>query len=421
VHENDIQPRQVRDLVRDQYEKYPYPRASDNLDDFIRSRSCAAGCPSTFFHWYWPYREPRPDLDILVAGCGTMQAVKLAVNLPAARITAIDISQNSLEHTNRLAGHHGIKNIETRLLAIEDAASLDKDFDLIVSTGVLHHLPDPGRGLVELRKILRPEGSMYLMVYGKYGRDGVYYLQDLFRRIGLSAAQADAETLAGMMQLIGSLPPNHPFTAKLQQFGRFDHPEELVDLFLHSQDRAYSIPELYAWLDAAGMTMQKLILRAHYAPVCSALAKSGFYSRIQELPLREQFAIGELFRAAATMHFFVACRADRPPRTHDTELTVPHWEQLVPVRNPAVEFAYGQLPPGSVAWIYWRAHQFPDIRYALDEYERQLFTAANGRRTLAEIAAACPPSQDPKGRQDYVRTFYSTMLDFDYVWYKGVD
>jgi SAM-dependent methyltransferase len=407
----------VDKAVRDQYERFPYPRANDNLNDFIRSRACHAGCPSTFFHWYWPFQKPRLDLDILVAGCGTMQAPKLALNLPNARIVAIDISQTSIDHTNRLARHHGLANIQTHQVPIEDVGALNKDFDLVFSTGVLHHLPDPKRGLDELRKVLRPEGSMYLMVYAKYGREGVYQLQDLFRRIGLSAATANNETLAGILQTIKSLPPTHSLN-KLSQSAQYDDVAELVDLFLHSRDQAYSIPDLYELLDASGMAMQKLVLRGHYAPVCTALAESVFFGRIQKLPLREQFAIGELFRSAIIMHFFVACRADRPVHTYTTELTIEDWKKLVPVRNPAAEFNYENLPPGKMVWVFWRTHQFP-IRYALDEYERRLFMAADGNRTLGELTSAFPASEDPKRRPDPVKSFFSAMLDFDYVWFKG--
>ena len=77
---------EVHRLVSDQYDRYPYPAAQPNLADFIGRKSCQAGCPSQFFHLYWPFREKRLDLDILVAGCGTMQAPKFALNLPRARI-----------------------------------------------------------------------------------------------------------------------------------------------------------------------------------------------------------------------------------------------------------------------------------------------------------------------------------------------
>ena len=81
----------------------------------------------------------------------------------------------------QLKRKYNLTNLETRQLPIEGAAALGRSFDLIVCTGVLHHLADPDAGLRALRSVLKPEGAMYLMVYAPYGRTGVYMLQDYCR------------------------------------------------------------------------------------------------------------------------------------------------------------------------------------------------------------------------------------------------
>ena len=150
----------------------------------------------------------------------------------------IDICDNSIEHTNRLNKLHNINNVTTLKLPVEDVAELGKEFDLIISTGVLHHLPDPAEGLEALQSVLRADGSMYLMLYGKYGRDGIYYLQEMLRRTGLTASSVTPAELAAIRQLIDLLPPHHPVAAKKHFFNNFQvGDEELVDLLLHSQER----------------------------------------------------------------------------------------------------------------------------------------------------------------------------------------
>jgi hypothetical protein len=42
------------------------------------------------FHVFWPDRDYRPHLDILIAGCGTNQAAVFAYTNPGATVTAID-------------------------------------------------------------------------------------------------------------------------------------------------------------------------------------------------------------------------------------------------------------------------------------------------------------------------------------------
>ena len=60
------------------------------------------GTPAAFFHMYWPYKPFTKEIDILIAGCGTSQAVEFALWQPEARFVAIDLSQPALDHTQML-------------------------------------------------------------------------------------------------------------------------------------------------------------------------------------------------------------------------------------------------------------------------------------------------------------------------------
>lgn len=55
--------------------------------------------------------------------------------------------------------------------------------DGLVCAGVLHHLENPAAGLQALRAVLSDQGAMMIMLYGKYGRTGVYQVQELLRMI----------------------------------------------------------------------------------------------------------------------------------------------------------------------------------------------------------------------------------------------
>jgi SAM-dependent methyltransferase len=68
---------------------------------------------------------------------------------------------------------------------VERVAELNRDFDLVISTGVLHHLADPEAGMASLAAVLRPEGVLAVMLYATYGRVGVQMLQSVFRDLGL--------------------------------------------------------------------------------------------------------------------------------------------------------------------------------------------------------------------------------------------
>ena len=70
-------------------------------------------------------REYKPDLDILIAGCGTNQAAVFAFTNPDAKVVAVDISQPSLDHQQYLKDKHGLWNLELHLLPIEELPRWD--------------------------------------------------------------------------------------------------------------------------------------------------------------------------------------------------------------------------------------------------------------------------------------------------------
>src|SRR5271154_5767539 len=83
------------------YERMPYPAPLTNLDKnlaLLRSPERRRIRSLLMF----PAGEPAGRQNILVAGCGTSQAAKVALREPEARVIAIDISATSLDHERAL-------------------------------------------------------------------------------------------------------------------------------------------------------------------------------------------------------------------------------------------------------------------------------------------------------------------------------
>src|SRR5262245_37656912 len=159
----------LSDPVEAFYARHPYPPPVTNLDR-ARDEWQDANRDRAEYHLLWPDKAYRPDLDILIAGCGTWQAARYALCRPAARIVGIDVSATSIEHTERLKRKYDLTNLEIRQLRVEQIGELKQRFDLIVCTGVIHHLADPDAGMRALRSVMKPDGAMHLMVYAPYGR-----------------------------------------------------------------------------------------------------------------------------------------------------------------------------------------------------------------------------------------------------------
>jgi Tfp pilus assembly protein PilF/SAM-dependent methyltransferase len=160
----------VSHRVQDQYEENPYPRWTVP-GSAGRPQILAAHLRHTFP--LAPLQEPgpSPDLDILVAGCGTgRNAIETTQRFLGARTLAIDLSLSSLAHAARKTRALGIQAIDYRQADILELGRMDRRFDLIEAVGVLHHLADPFAGWRILTSLLKPHGFMLVGFYSSQGR-----------------------------------------------------------------------------------------------------------------------------------------------------------------------------------------------------------------------------------------------------------
>ncbi len=392
--------------VRDFYERMPYPGPVASLD---QDRLADPARRRVHYHLTWPTEKFREDLEILVAGCGTSQAARYALREPRARVTGIDISETSLSHTRDLQRKHKLGNLETHRLGVEDVGRLMRSFDLIVCTGVLHHLPDPDAGLRALRAALSPNGAMRLMVYAPYGRAGVYMIQDYCRLLNVEASKRDLRELGSLLE---ALPAEHPISGLLRRAKDFRNPDAMADALLHPLDRAYSVPQLYAWLDRCGMAFGRWIEQAPYLPQCGSIAKSPHAERIAALPDRAQHAAAELFRGTMFSHSFIAYRDDRAEESQPIVFAGDRWRDHVPIAAPWTACVRERLPPGSAAVLINRAHTFTDLVLAIDAFEDRLLGAIDGKRTLAEITTMAASERDGERR---AVNFFERLWRYDHV------
>jgi SAM-dependent methyltransferase len=394
--------------VRNFYERMPYPAPRTSLDEH-RDLYKNPNRRRAMFHLAWPADQPRGNQEILIAGCGTSQAASYALREPNARITAIDISDTSLRHTRDLKRKHNLENLELHQLPIERVREIGRSFDLVVCTGVLHHLSDPDHGLCALRDVLRPSGAMRLMVYARYGRAGIYMMQEYCRLLDIRTTEDD---LRGLGATLGALSADHPIAGVLRRAKDFRRPEAMADALLHPQDRAYTVPELYAWLDRCGMSFGRWIEQAPYLAQCGVVARSPHAVRLGSLPSRLQHAAVELFRGTMVSHDFIAYRDDRSDASQPISFAGDAWRDYIPIALPGTVCVRERLPPGSVAVLINRSHKFTDLICTIDSFEDQLLGAIDGNRTLAEILHFA--AQDGDGNRRALR-FFERLWQYDQV------
>ena len=369
------------DAVRDFYESHPYPAPLRDLDRH-RELYWNPDRRRALSLLLWPTEKQRPDREILVAGCGTSQAAIYALREPDARVTAIDISETSLRHTRGLQLKYGLRNLDLHRLAVEQVGELGQTFDQIVCTGVLHHLPDPDVGLRALRNVLAPYGAMHLMVYAAYGRAGIYMMQEYCRLLRVGANQ---EELRALSTMIGALSGDHPIASVSRRAKDFLHPDALADALLHPQDCAYTVPQLYDWLERCGLKFGRWFEQAPYLSQCGAIARLPHRARLASLAPPLQHAAVELLRGTMTRHNFIAYREDRAGPSQPITFEGDAWRGYVPLRLPWTLCIQDRAPPGSVAVLINRAHVYPDLALPIDMAQERVFTAIDGKRSVDQI------------------------------------
>jgi SAM-dependent methyltransferase len=236
----------VSEKVRDQYEENPYPRwtriPADKqaipIDHYLGAQLPGAGYQAV---------GDRP-INVLVAGCGTgMHAIQRAQQFKNADVLAIDLSLSSLSYAVRKTQELGLKNIR---YAQADILALKPDmmFDVIDSSGVLHHLGDPLKGWRNLASLLRPRGLMHIGLYSIVARKNINVIRDYVAKEGRGYSAGEVRKLRAQA---ASWPHDNQRTS-VTEFGDFFSASECRDLLFHVQEHQFSIPQIAEFLAEAG-------------------------------------------------------------------------------------------------------------------------------------------------------------------------
>ena len=357
------------DVVAQQYAKWTYPEPIQNLETWI-ANNWQWFDPSHAHRIMWPDRPLQPDLDILIAGCGTNQAAQIAYANRAAKVVAVDVSQPSLDHEKFLKDKYALKNLELHLLPIEEVTSLGKDFDLVMSTGVLHHMDEPKTGMKALADVLRPDGVAAIMLYARYGRAGVELMQAVFREMGLVQ---DEESLRMVKAAVNSLASTHPLRSYMDIAPDLSFDGGMVDTFLHGRDRSYTVDDCLDLVSSAGLVFQDWLLKTSYYPPTLTAPGNEFYAAVNQLPVEKIWSVMERVRTLNGCHFFLACHPGRPTEGYRIDFSAPHALDFVPLLRQRCGISGQEI---------YR----PGWRIRLDPTHLAFAQQVDGERSIREIA-----------------------------------
>jgi SAM-dependent methyltransferase len=308
---------QITQAVAKLYDTYPFP-PEPLLDE-----------PPPGYNWRWNWnaaynfcfgsKPSRQDVRILDAGCGTGVGTEYLVHLnPEAQVVGIDLSAGALAVAQERCQRSGANRVEFHHLSLFDAHQLPGEFELINCVGVLHHTPDPIRGLQSLAAKLAPGGLLHVFVYGALGRWEISLMQ---RAIALLQGDHRGDYRDGVnigRRIFATLPEqNRIVRREKERWSLENHRDEsFADMYVHPQEIDYTVDTLFDLIDASGLDF----LGFSNPKVWDLQALLGqdetLWSRSQNLALRQQYQLAELLNPDFFSHyeFFLA----KPPYQRET-------------------------------------------------------------------------------------------------------
>ena len=178
--------------------------------------------------------------EVLIAGCGTGQhSITSAARFKDSLVTAIDLSKSSLAFAVRKSMELGYDNINYYRKDILDVYSLNREFDVVESAGVLHHMENPFEGWEKLKNVTRPNGLMRIGLYSSLARDSINFFR---KKIGDTSGIKIRDDIVNLRENL--LTSNDSQITDIFKMFDFYTVSQFRDLVLHVQEHQYSIPRI---------------------------------------------------------------------------------------------------------------------------------------------------------------------------------
>jgi ubiquinone/menaquinone biosynthesis C-methylase UbiE len=117
--------------------------------------------------------------DVLEVGCSiATDGLEFARN--GARYVGVDLTPKAIELAKERFGLFGVPGSFAVANAEDRLPFPDDSFDHVYSFGVIHHSPAPERILREINRVLRPRGTVTVMLYNRNSIN--YYVEIMFLR-----------------------------------------------------------------------------------------------------------------------------------------------------------------------------------------------------------------------------------------------
>lgn len=233
----------ITHIVQQHYDKSSFDCMSDSVLEEVRNH--------TLLGQVERYFDPSQWQRVIDVGCGASARNPFFVQRYwGQNAVAVDLSWRTLQKAQtRIA----VPLVNGNVLALPFS---DEIFDFAISTGVIHHTPDPRYALRELRRIVRPGGGMFVSVYN---RRSIYYptyryLGGAFRALVRWGLEPLVRWVFVPLYAVAYAPIVWMALKKIVPVPYRQAAADFDDKFMNPYVLFYLLEEVEAWIRAEGLT-----------------------------------------------------------------------------------------------------------------------------------------------------------------------
>ena len=131
---------------------------------------------------------------------------------------------------------------------ILDLGKLGRQFNIVESAGVLHHMDDPMAGWRILTDCLKKGGLMRIGLYSELAREHIVAMRQEISQLGIGSSDTAMRSFRG--EVINSDKDHHKNILLTPDFYSLS---EIRDLLFHEQEHRFSIPQIKDCLAKLGL------------------------------------------------------------------------------------------------------------------------------------------------------------------------
>ena len=149
------------EAVKEQY------KTSNGLDTRISFHDKYSTNKLGYGNWIVSNYHISAGMKVLELGCGTgsLWIGRDELISQFGKLVLTDFSEGMLETARKNLGEKD--QIEYRVADIQDLPFEDNTFDMVIANSMLYHVPDINKGISEVRRVLKDDGTFYCATLGE--------------------------------------------------------------------------------------------------------------------------------------------------------------------------------------------------------------------------------------------------------------